>query len=118
MIDLVAPWHDAHASFACGLGGVNAQCRATTTSLSLVALTGHVACGLVNLGRDTQSVCAEALSSILSASHDVSFCCAVSDALGVCDGVLANVCKLDAGHDTVVNDILVAASVRPSISDW
>lgn len=84
--------------------------------MALVTLARHVTLAVINRSAGRKRVGAEALSTIFSTSHAETPAFTVGNALGVGDLVVADVCQLDTGHDTI-SAISEAARVRPASSD-
>lgn len=96
--------------------GVYAESHTTTADLRIIALTWHAAFAISNRGAGDERVGAEALSTVLSTSHAVALAFTISNTVGIGNFAVANVCQLDASHNTVLG-ISEAALVRPAWRD-
>lgn len=96
---------------------VDSQTDISTTSLALISLAGHIAHAVILLRASGHLIPAEALSTIFGSGNCIAAGVAVVDTIGVSDGVLPNVGKLDAGENARRQVVGVTARVSPAF-DW
>lgn len=90
---------------------IHTQRQTAATDLLRIPLTRHGALGILEHVAADQLVPAEALAAVLGAGEAEAARVAVGDALGVGDGVLADVGKLDAREHARVAVVAEAAFV-------
>jgi len=96
---------------------IHTQAQTAPTSLACIPFARDSAATIIELGDRAQRVPAEALTTVLSARHAESALLAVSYALGVRDGMLADVRERDSGEDAVSASVLEAAAIGPAVCD-